>query len=311
MDLHTSHLVVSPVPHVRSPITTRAVMANVIIALAPALVASVIIFGWRSLLVTAVTVAACVGCEALWCRLRGQRQTVGDLSAVVTGLLLAFNLPVTVPLYLPLIGAIAAIIVTKALFGGIGCNFANPAIVGRITLAVSFPALMTAYAYPTPLAACDAISSATPLAVPDEAIPVLDLLLGTHGGVLGETCCAALLLGLVWLLATRTIEITIPLVYVGTVAVLSLICGQNVVHQLLSGGLLLGAIFMATDYVTSPYTRKGKIIFALGCGLITCAIRFWGNMNEGVSYSILLMNLLVPFINAKTRRTPMGGGKQK
>ena len=310
MEVHTSHLVVSPVPHVRAPITTRTVMGNVIIALLPALIASAAIFGWRSLLVTAVTVAACVGCEALWCRLRRQRQTVGDLSAVVTGLLLAFNLPVTVPLYLPVIGAIAAIIVTKALFGGIGCNFANPAIVGRITLAVSFPALMTRYAYPTPLAACDAISSATPLAA-GGSVPVIDLFLGTHGGVLGETCCAALLLGLVWLLVTRTIEITIPLVYVGTVAALSLACGQNVVHQLLSGGLLLGAIFMATDYVTSPYTRKGKIIFALGCGIITCAIRFWGNMNEGVSYSILLMNLLVPFINAKTRRTPMGGGKQK
>ena len=310
MELHTSHLIVSPVPHVRSHVTTRAVMGNVLIALAPALIASVCIFGPRSLLVTAVTVAACAGFEDLWCLLRKQHQTVGDLSAAVTGVLLAFNLPVTVPLYLPVIGAAAAILVAKELFGGLGHNFANPAIVGRITLAVSFPALMTRYAYPEPLIACDAISSATPL-TSDGPVPVLDLFLGTHGGVLGETCCAALLLGLVWLLVTRTIEITIPLVYVGTVAVLSLIFGQDVVQQLLSGGLLLGAIFMAPDYVTSPFTRKGKIIFAFGCGVITCAIRFWGNMNEGVSYSILLMNLLVPFINANTRRTPMGGGKQK
>ena len=164
MDVHTSHLIVSPVPHVRSHVTTRTVMGNVILALMPALIASILIFGVRSLLVTAVTVAACVGCEALWCRTRRQPQTVGDLSAVVTGLLLAFNLPVTVPLYLPVIGAAAAILVTKELFGGLGCNFANPAIVGRITLAVSFPALMTRYSYPAALIPCDAISSATPLA---------------------------------------------------------------------------------------------------------------------------------------------------
>lgn len=311
MDIHTSHLVVSPVPHVHSPLTTRRVMGNVVIALLPAVVASTIIFGWRSLLVILVTVAACVLCEFLWCRLRKQRQTVGDLSAVVTGILLAFNLPSTVPLYLPVIGAITAIIVTKELFGGIGHNFANPAIVGRITLAVSFPSLMTAYAYPATLSGVDALSSATPLAVSDEALPLLDLFLGTHGGVLGETCCLALLIGLVWLLVTRTIEITIPLVYVGTVAIMSLICGYSPLQQILSGGLLLGAIFMATDYTTSPFTRRGKIIFALGCGLLTCLIRFWGNMNEGVSYSILLMNLLVPYINAKTRKTPMGGGKKK
>lgn len=310
-DSRTGHLIVSPVPHIRAHVTTRKIMGNVILALIPALIASVLIFGLRSLLVTAVTVAACAACEAIWCRARKQEQTVGDLSAVVTGLLLAYNLPSTVPLYLPVIGAIAAIIVTKELFGGIGSNFANPAIVGRITLAVSFPARMTAYAFPTPLIACDAITSATPLASPGGSVPVLDLFLGTHGGVLGETCCVALLLGLIWLLATRTIEITIPLVYVGSVALISLVSGQNVVHQILSGGLLLGAIFMATDYTTSPYTRRGKIIFALGCGIITCAIRFLGNMNEGVSYSILLMNLLVPFINAGTRRTPMGGGKQK
>lgn len=310
MELHTSHLIVSPVPHIRDAVTTQRIMFNVILALCPALIASIVIFGWRALLVEAVTVAACVLSEYLWCRLRHKELTVGDLSAVVTGLLLAFNLPVTVPLYLPVIGAVTAIIVTKELFGGVGCNFANPAIVGRITLAVSFPALMTNYTYPTPVVACDAISSATPLGT-DTAVPLLDLFLGTHGGVLGETCCLALLLGLGWLLFTRTIEVTIPLVYVGTVAVLSLIFQQGVLQQLLSGGLLLGAIFMATDYVTSPFTRKGKIIFALGCGLITCAIRFWGNMNEGVSYSILLMNLVVPIINDKTRRTPMGGGKQK
>jgi electron transport complex protein RnfD len=310
MDVHTSYLVVSPVPHVRASLTTQRVMLRVILALLPTLVASILIFGLRSLLVTAVTVVSCVGMEYLWCRLRKQPQTVYDLSAVVTGLLLAFNLPSTVPLYLPIIGAAAAILVTKELFGGIGCNFANPAIVGRITLAVSFPALMTNFSYPTPAVACDVISSATPLAV-SEHIPLLNLFLGTHGGVLGETCALTLLLGLVYLLVTRTIELTIPLVYVGTVAVFSLLCGQDPLQQILSGGLLLGAIFMATDYVTSPYTRKGKVIYALGLGIITCAIRFWGNMHEGVSYAILLMNLVVPFINSKTRKTPLGGGEKK
>ncbi len=286
-------------------------MGNVIIALIPALIASTVIFGLRSLLVVAVTTAACVLMEHLWCLIRKTPTTVGDLSAVVTGLLLAFNLPPTVPLYLPVIGAAAAILVTKELFGGIGCNFANPAIVGRITLAVSFPSRMTSYLFPKLLIPCDALTSATPLAVPDQQLPLLDLLLGTHGGVIGETCAVALLLGLVWLLVTRTIEITIPLCYVGTVAILSLIVGRNPAAEVLSGGLLLGAIFMATDYTTSPFYRKGKIVFGVGLGLITCLIRFWGNMAEGVSYSILLMNLLVPYINARFRRVPMGGGVRK
>ena len=282
-------------------------MGNVILALLPALIASTVIFGLQSLLVVAVTVAACVFWEYLWCRLRKEGQTVSDLSAVVTGLLLAFNLPPTVPLYLPVIGAIAAIIVTKELFGGIGCNFANPAIVGRITLAVSFPALMTSYSYPAN--GCDALSSATPLAVKAQELPLTTLLLGNHGGVIGETCALALLLGLVWLLATQVIEITIPAVYVGSVALLSWLAGENPLQAVLSGGLLLGAIFMATDYTTSPFTRKGKVIFALGLGVITFLIRQFGNMNEGVSYAILLMNLTVPYINRATRKTPLGGGK--
>ena len=155
------------------------------------------------------------------------------------------------------------------------------------------------------------ILSATPLAVTDQQLSLLDLFLGTHGGVIGETCALALLLGLIWLLATGTIEITIPLVYVGTVAIFSAICGENVLYQILSGGLLLGAIFMATDYTTSPFFRRGKIVFGVGLGVITCLIRFWGNMNEGVSYSILIMNLLVPYINRVFRRTPMGGGTRK
>jgi electron transport complex protein RnfD len=311
MDRHTSHLMVSACPHIRTPDTTTSVMGNVILALMPALIASVVIFGFRALAVVAVTVAACVLFEYLWCRLRKTPSTVGDLSCVVTGLLLAYNLPSTIPFYIPVIGAFVAIVLVKELFGGIGRNFANPAIVGRIVLAVSFTSRMTSYAYPKAVVACDAISSATPLAAGVENVPILDLLLGTHGGVLGETCALALLLGLGWLLFTHTIEWTIPVVYVATVAVLSALFGQDVLGQVLSGGLLLGAIFMATDYTTSPYTRKGKLIFALGLGVITCVIRFWGNMHEGVSYSILLMNLVVPFINEHTRNVPLGGGKQK
>ncbi len=303
--------IVSASPHIRSKDTTQSIMLNVILALVPAAVASVILFGFRALLVEAVSVASAVLFEAGWCALRKQKQSVRDLSAVITGLLIAFNLPASIPLYVPVIGSIVAIIVVKQLFGGIGYNFANPAIVARITLAVSFPAFMTSYTYPKLLKACDAITSATPLAAGKTPVPYLDLFLGTHGGVLGETCAAALLLGLVWLLVTHTIEITIPAVYVGTVAVLSLIFGYDPLQQVLSGGLLLGAIFMATDYVTSPYTHLGKIIFAAGCGIITCLIRFFGNMREGVSYSILLMNLLVPLINEKCRRKPMGGAVKK
>lgn len=311
MEKHTSYLRVSACPHIHTADSTTRIMGNVIIALMPTLVASVILYGWRSLLTVLTTVAACVLFEYLWCRFRHFNNTVGDLSAVVTGLLLAYNLPPAIPLYMAVIGAFASIIVVKELFGGIGRNFANPAIVGRIVLAVSFTSAMTSFTYPEPLIACDAITSATPLASDAANIPLLDLLLGTHGGVLGETCALTLLIGLVWLLITGTIEITIPLVYVGTVAALSAIFGYDVLGEILSGGLLLGAIFMATDYTTSPFTRKGKIIFALGCGVITCLIRFWGNMNEGVSYSILLMNLVVPFINEHTRNVPMGGGKVK
>ena len=310
-DLQPNRLLVSPGPHISTPVSTRRLMGNVVIALLPTLVAATIIFGLHALLLTLVTVAACVVFEYLWCRLRRTPSTVGDLSCIVTGLLLAYNLPPALPLYIAVIGAFVAIIITKELFGGIGCNFANPAIVGRIVLAVSFTSQMTTYTYPATLSGLDALSSATPLALYKTMhIPFLDLLLGTHGGVLGETCAVTLIAGFIFLVATGTIEITIPVVYVGTVAVFSALCGYDVPTQIFGGGLMLGAIFMATDYVTSPFTRLGKIVFGLGLGLITCAIRFWGNMNEGVSYSILLMNLLVPFINERTRKTPLGGGKK-
>ena len=314
MDNQVSHLSVSSSPHIRSGATTTKIMGTVIIALMPALVASVIIFGPRALLVTAVTVAAAVLFEFAWCHLRHQPDSIQDLSAVVTGLLLAFNVPSTIPLWMPVVGAFVSIVIVKELFGGIGRNFANPAIVGRMVLAVSFTSRMTAFPFPNTLSGVDALTSATPLAAAGNGaqLPYLDLLLGTHGGVLGETCSLALIIGGVFLIAVGTIKATIPVTYLATVAVISLLTGHDPLVQLLSGGLLLGAFFMATDHTTSPYTTKGQIVYGLLLGVITCGIRFWGNMAEGVSYAILIMNLLVPYINALTRHRPLGvgGGKK-
>ena len=314
MDNQVSHLSVSSSPHIRSGATTTKIMGTVIIALMPALVASVIIFGPRALLVTAVTVAAAVLFEFAWCHLRHQPDSIQDLSAVVTGLLLAFNVPSTIPLWMPVVGTFVSIVIVKELFGGIGRNFANPAIVGRMVLAVSFTSRMTAFPFPNTLSGVDALTSATPLAAAGNGaqLPYLDLLLGTHGGVLGETCSLALIIGGVFLIAVGTIKATIPVTYLATVAVISLLTGHDPLVQLLSGGLLLDAFFMATDYTTSPYTTKGQIVYGLLLGVITCGIRFWGNMAEGVSYAILIMNLLVPYINALTRHRPLGvgGGKK-
>lgn len=304
-------LIVTASPHLVDTSSTRGLMLNVIIALCPALIASALLFGMRALVVTAISVAACVGFEALWCAARKQPLSTGDLSAVVTGIILAFNLPATIPWWAVLVGAFIAIIIIKQLFGGLGMNFANPALVGRIALFLGFSTRMTDYGYPARVSV-DAFASATPLAagVPGlEALP--SLLLGTHGGMLGETCAAALILGGIFLIATRTISPAIPVTYLATVAVMSVLCGQDVVLQLLSGGLLLGAFFMATDYVTSPFTLKGKIVFGIGLGLITSAIRFYSNMSEGVSFAILLMNLLVPYINDLTRQTPLGASRKK
>ncbi len=303
-------LIVSASPHITSNTTTRGIMLNVCVALLPALIASALIFGARALLVTGVTVASCVGFEALYCILLKKPVPVGDFSAVVTGMILAFNLPVSIPLWIAIIGAFVAIVVAKQLFGGLGHNFANPALLGRIVLFVSFAGRMTAYTYPQ--TDVDVLATATPLAAGAQGRDILvKLLLGTHGGMLGETCAAALLLGGLYLIATKTISAAIPLSYLGTVALLSLILGQDVILQLLSGGLLLGAFFMATDYVTSPFTLKGRIIYGVCLGVITCLIRFYGNMAEGVSFALLLMNLLVPYLNELTHQKPLGGVKAK
>ncbi len=305
-------MLVKASPHIRDNSSTQKIMLDVIIALCPAIIASGIIFGLRALLVIAVTVIACVAFEYLYCFLMKKPIPVGDFSAVVTGILLAFNLPSTLPLWMAVIGAFVSIVIVKQLFGGLGHNFANPAIVGRIVLAVSFTGRMTSYAFPQFEGGVDALAGATPLVATKTAdLPLLQLFLGAHGGVLGETCAAALLLGGIWLVARKVISPVIPLTYLATVAVISLLAGQEPLVQLLSGGLMLGAIFMATDYVTSPYTLTGKLVFGLGLGVITCAIRFWANSAEGVSYAILLMNLFVPYINNLTRQKPLGGVKKK
>ncbi len=305
-------MLVKASPHIRDNSSTQKIMLDVILALCPAIVASAIIFGLRALLVIAVTVAACVVFEYLYCRLMKKSNPIADLSAVVTGILLAFNLPSTIPLWIAVIGAFVSIVIAKQLFGGLGHNFANPAIVGRIVLAVSFAGRMTAYAYPEVTNGVSALAGATPLVATRNAdLPLLTLFLGTHGGVLGETCAAALLLGGIWLVVRRVISPVIPVTYLATVAVVSLLAGQEPLVQLLSGGLMLGAIFMATDYVTSPYTLTGKLVYGLGLGIITCGIRFWATSAEGVSYAILLMNLFVPYINDLTRQKPLGGGKKK
>ena len=309
--------VVSTSPHVRAPRGTREIMLDVCLALLPALGAAIWYFGTRALAVTAISVISCVGFEALMRVIMKKKQTIGDLSAVVTGLLLAFNLPVTLPLWMIPIGALAAIVVVKELFGGIGQNFANPAITGRIVLLLSFATQMTAWSAPNGHSwGADAVAGATPLKIisGEGALPsLMDMFLGRHGGSLGETCALALLLGGVYLCVFKVITPLIPLCFIGTVGVFSLFYGHFdlnfVAYQLLGGGLLLGAIFMATDYSTSPAYWKGKIVFAVGCGLITCLIRFYGNMPEGVSFAILLMNLLAPLIERAF--APKAFGKEK
>ena len=300
-------------PHFSTKRDTTHIMLDVILALCPTAIASVLLFGWRALLVIAVCVGTCVLSEFLFEKLCKRENTVSDLSAVVTGLLLAFNLPVTIPVWQAIIGSVIAIIVVKQLFGGIGQNFANPAITARIIMLVAFAGEMTRWVNPVGgfFDEVSAVTGATPLAAMSKGLPLpsyLDLLLGKHGGSLGETCALALILGGLYLLVRRVITWHIPVAFIGTVALMSLVCGQDVLGQLLSGGLMLGAIFMATDYATTPNTKWGKIIFGVGCGLITVLIRFWGNYPEGVSYSILLMNILTPFISKLTRSKPLIGG---
>lgn len=300
-----SNLIVTSSPHRRDNISTQKIMLMVIIALMPSVVASAIYFGGRAILLIAVCVATCVLTEFICRKLMKRKQTISDLSACVTGILLALNLPVTLPIWEAVIGSFVAIAIVKQLFGGIGQNFANPAIVGRIVLMLSFTADMTTWAIPKYYQnSGEIITGATPLVSGDASY--LDLFLGNVGGCLGETSAVAILIGGLFLIIMRVITPSAPISFIGTVAILTAIVGGDVLYQVLAGGLLLGAFFMATDYSTTPITEKGRIIFGIGCGIITFVIRNYGGYPEGVSFSILLMNILTPYIDRLTMTKPVG-----
>lgn len=294
-------LVVSSSPHIRTQITTDKIMRDVIIALVPASIAAIVFFGWKALLNIVICVGACVLSEYVFNRIVKKEQTISDLSAVVTGLLLALNLSTNANVWHCIVGSVFAIVVVKCLFGGIGCNFANPAVSARILLMLSFASVgggaVTNFQD-------ELVAGATPLDIinngAEGTLPTLaDMFLGNRGGAIGETCAIALLLGGVYLVARKVINWHTPVIFIGTVFVISLIAKGSfelALYEVLGGGLLLGAIFMATDYSTTPINKYGKMVFALGCGLITCLIRFLGAYSEGVSFAILLMNILSPYI---------------
>ena len=313
MSTIANKLTVAPSPHIKDKASTSSLMLSVVIALLPAAIASVVIFGISSLVLIATCVISCVLSEYLFNMLCKKPQTVGDLSAVVTGVLLAFNLPSTFPIWMAVVGSVAAIVVVKGLFGGIGQNFANPAIAGRIILLISFAGPMTEFMVPRKImGGYELVSGATPLAMnaSGEVVGIpsyMDMFLGMRGGSLGETCIAALLLGGIFLIVRKVISPIIPVSYLATVAVFALLVGEDPVFHLLAGGVVLGAFFMATDYVTSPVTDKGKLIFGIGCGLITMLIRVFGSYPEGTSFAILLMNIITPHIDNLTKSVPFGG----
>ena len=318
-------LTVSPPPHIKSSVTTRTIMLDVAAALTPALLWAVYLFGFRALTITVISVLACVLFEALFRVIMKRPQTVLDFSAVVTGMLLAYNLPATVSLWIPVVGAFFAIIVVKQLFGGIGMNIMNPALAARVFL-FSWPAQMTVYPNPSvqlPVFSLsvnmpDMIASATPLTVlkqgnSPESVSILDLILGNCPGVIGEVSAFILTGGAVYLLVKKIITWHIPAAYIGTVAVLSYVLKPTassaidyMLYQIFSGGLFLGAIFMATDYTTSPVTKKGRLIYGFGCGLITFIIRRYSGYAGGVSFAILIMNCFVWYIDSYTKPTVFG-----
>jgi len=294
---------VSSSPHIKSNDSVQGIMRDVIIALIPATFAGIYFFGMKAFLVTLLSVLSCVAAEALWQKLAHRKVTIGDLSAVVTGLLLAFNLPAAVPLWLPVIGGFFAIIIVKQFFGGIGQNIMNPALAARAFLLASWPVHMTNFTV-------DGTSAATALGIlksgSGELPSLMSNIIGNQGGCIGETSVIALLIGGAYLLYRKVITWHTPVAYIGSVFILTLILGRdslmtgNAIYEICSGGLMIGAIYMATDYTTSPMTKKGQVIFGIGCGVLTTIIRLYGGYAEGVSYAILIMSLFVPFIDKFT-----------
>lgn len=312
-------LFVSSSPHLRSKKTTTGVMLDVIISLIPALIMAVVYFGFKALLLAFICVATCVLTEYICRKVMKRKNTITDLSAVVTGLILALNLPVDISPFIAVFGCVVAIVVVKQMFGGIGYNFVNPALAARVVLMVSFPTAMTTWTNTRFMEAdavssatvVDAVTSATPLAAGEGAYSYIDLFLGNTGGSMGEMCTLAILIGGIYLVARRIISPIIPVVYIGTAALMSLILGLDPLYQLMSGGLMFGAVFMATDYVTSPITKWGKVIFGVGLGVLTMLIRTYSNLPEGVSFAILLMNILVPHIENLTKPRAFGESRKK
>ena len=288
-------------------------MRDVIIALLPAAVAGCILFGWKALLMIAVCVATTVLSEFLFNLLTKKEQTVTDLSAVVTGLILALSLPAKAGIFHCIVGSVFAIVVVKCLFGGIGCNFANPAATARVFLIIAFSASIGGATAPA-LGGVDLVASATPLEIikfgSDTTLPsLLDMFLGNRAGAIGETSALALILGGIYLIFRRVIKWHVPVIYIATVFLLSLIIKQDLtvaLYQVLGGGLVIAAFFMITDYSTTPINTLGKMVFAFGCGVITVLIRFWGSYPEGVSFAILLMNILSPYIEKLCAKKPLG-----
>ena len=327
-DYKNLKLIASSSPHIRSNENTRSIMLDVIIAMLPALVWAIYNFGFKALISVVVSVVACLFWEWLYRKLLKKPQSIGDLSAVVTGMLLAFVCPPELPWWALIIGAFFSIVVVKQLYGGIGCNFLNPALAGRAILLASYATAMTTWTLPTSKVDT-VVSTATPLAIMKEGTvekfteltanySVADMFIGRVGGSLGEVSALALLLGGAWLLIRKVISWHTPVAFIGTVAILTLISApagidnvQYMLYNVFGGGLMLGAIFMATDYATSPVTKPGQLIFGIGCGLITCFIRRFGSYPEGVCYSILIMNCTTWLLDKYIRPTIYGAVKKE
>lgn len=312
--MNKRNLIVSSAPHVVSPVNTSRIMLDVLIALVPAVAMATFVFGMRALLLTAVCAASCVFFEYAVEKILKRDVTIGDLSAAVTGVILSLNLPANLPFWMACVGSFVAIVIVKQLFGGMGQNFANPAITARVALFIGFATAMTNFPLPVAQQTADAITGATPLALFAKGLEVPSngaMFFGTVGGSMGETSALALLIGGAYLLFKKVIEPTIPACFIGTVAVMAILTGNDPIFHVCAGGVMLGAIFMATDYVTSPITTKGKVIFGIGCGLLTMIIRLYASYPEGVSFAILIMNILTPHIDNLTIPALNGVPKEK
>ena len=298
-------------PHFHGKDSTQKIMGLVCLSLVPTVIAATVLYGLGAPLLVMVCIATALVCEHLCCIAMHRESTAGDMSCVVTAMLFAFTLPANCPFWVAVLGTAFAVVVVKMLFGGIGCNIFNPAVAARVFVMVALPSALSAYpdVLGKPL---DAITGATPLAEAASGTPTasyLDLLLGTHAGALGETCIITLLIGYIFLLAVRVVDAWATVPFIATVAIITGIGGEDVIYQVLAGGLALGAFFMATDYTTTPMTPKGKIIFGIGCGVITALVRLFASAPEGVAFSILFMNMFVPLIDRYTRTQPVGGVK--